>query len=122
MVDIIQKLDSISGQNMIVIVGIGRVSPPQTEKHGQWRAETEEVLYSEQEAALGRLRRLGGVGEISPATSRAGWSGDLAGAPGVLHVLAPAAQHVVGDNTACKARVAQLGNKRLLWLEILPRE
>ena len=114
MVDIIQKLYSISGQNMIVIVGIGRVSPPQTEKHGQWRAKTEQVLYSEQEAALSRLRRLGGVGEISPATSGAGRSGDLAGAPGVLHVLAPAAQHVVGDNTACKARVAQLGNKRLL--------
>ena len=101
MVDIIQKLDSISGQNMIVIVGIGRVSPPQTEKHGQWRAETEEVFYSEQEAALRRLGRLGGVGEISPATGGTGRSGHLAGAPGVLHVLAPTAQHVVGDNTAC---------------------
>ena len=100
MVDIIQKLDSISGQNVIVIVGIGRVSPPQTEKHGQWRAKTEQVLYSEQEAALSWLGRLGGVGEISPATGGTGRSGHLAGAPGVLHVLAPTTQHVVGDNTA----------------------
>ena len=111
MVDIIQKLYSISGQNMIVIVGIGRVSPPQTEKHGQWRAKTEQVLYSEQEAALSRLRRLGGVREISPPTGGAGRSGDLAGAPGVLHVLAPAAQHVVGDNTACNPGLVSLETK-----------
>ena len=90
-----------------MVVCVGRVSPPQTEKHGQWRAKTEEVLYSEQEAALSRLWRLGGMGEISPPTGGAGRSGDLAGAPGVLHVLAPPAQHVVGDDTACKVTVSQ---------------
>ena len=106
---------------MIVIVGIGRVSPPQTEKHGQWRAKTEQVLYSEQEAALSWLGRLGGVGEISPATGGARRSGHLARAPGVLHVLAPAAQHVVGDNTACNTELVSLENK-VFYVEILPRE
>ena len=97
-VDVVEKLDSISGQNVIVIVGVGRVSPAQAEKDREGRAQTEKVFYSEEQSALGWLGRLGG--EISPSTGCTGRSGELTGAPGMLHVLAPATQHVVGYNTA----------------------
>ena len=97
-VDVVEKLDSISGQNVIVIVGVGRVSPAQAEEDREGRAQTEKVFYSEEQSALGWLGRLGG--EISPSTGCTGRSGELTGAPGMLHVLAPATQHVVGYNTA----------------------
>ena len=96
---------------MIVVVCVGRVSPPQTEEHWQWRAETEKVFYPEQEAALRRLGRLAGVCEVSPAT------GQLTGAPGVLHLLTPPAQHVVGDNTACTSHSWKTNNELKYYRE-----
>ena len=102
MVNVIKKLDSVPGQDVVVIVSVGRVPPPEAEEHGERGAETDEVLYPEHEATLRRLGRLGGVREVaSAAAGRRGGAGHLGGAPRVLHILAPTRQHVIRDNTAC---------------------
>ena len=101
MVNVIKKLDSVPGQDVVMIVSVGRVPPPEAEEHRERGAETDEVLYPEHEAALGRLGRLGRVREVAPAAaSGRGGAWHLGGAPRVLHILAPARQHVIRDNTA----------------------
>ena len=72
---------------MVMIVSVGGVSPSQTKEHWQRGAQANKVFYSEDESTLCRLRRLGGVREISPgaALTKTG-----AGTPTVLHILTPA--------------------------------
>ena len=91
-----------------MIVCVGGVSPPEAEEHGERGAKADQVLYPEHEAALRGLRRLGAVREVAPAAAGGrGGARHLGRAPRVLHVLAPARQHVIRDNTACTHTISQ---------------
>ena len=91
-----------------MIVGVRRVPPPEAEEHGERGAEADQVLNPEHEAALRGLRRLGRVREVAPgAAGGRGRPRHLRPAPRVLHLLAPARQHVVRDNTASNKKVSE---------------
>ena len=107
MVDVVEELDPVPGQDVVVVVGVGGVPPPQAEEDRERAAEADEVLYPEHEAALGGLRR----GPEPPG------AGAHAAAPGVLHVLTPPGQHVVGDNTACNHNQSAAGSGSYLLTE-----
>ena len=49
-VDVVEELDAVPGQDVVVVVRVGGVSPPQAEEHGQGRAQAEEVLNPEDES------------------------------------------------------------------------
>ena len=49
-VNIVKELDAVPGQDVVVVVCVGGVSPPQAKEHGQWGAKAEEVLYPEDES------------------------------------------------------------------------
>ena len=73
MINVVQEFAERPRQNVVVIFLIRGVSPTQRQKHGQRRAEAEEVFNPEEEAGLSARLRAGSSGSPSGSpSSRAG--------------------------------------------------